>query len=136
MYFFYFKFNNIGTKLIFRKSFEANVCFCVVGAGLSMSSGIRTRYWTKEAVCVASIIGESPVQRYIASNLDRRVVTLRHPSKGGPVGTSSDDGIRRDPSRLRVVGLQRVEIVKDLSKKKTAIASYSALIHYRYIWEG
>ena len=62
---------------------------------------------------VASIIGESPVQRYIASNLDRRVVTLRHPSKGGPVGTSSDDGIRRDPSRLRVVGLQRVEIVKD-----------------------
>ena len=34
------------------------------------------------------------------------VVTLRHPSKGGPVGTSSDDGIRRDPSRLRVVGLK------------------------------
>ena len=85
---------------------------------------------------VPSIIGESPVQRYIASNLDRMVVTLRHPSNGGPVGTSSDDGIRRDPSRLRVVGLQRVEIVKDLSKKKTAIASYSALIHYRYIWEG
>ena len=36
----------------------------------------------------------------------RKVVTLRHPSKGGPVGTSSDDGIRRDPSRLRVVGLK------------------------------
>ena len=53
-----------------------------------------------------SIIGESPVQRYIASNLDRMVVTLRHPSNGGPVGTSSDDGIRRDPSRLRVVGLK------------------------------
>lgn len=34
------------------------------------------------------------------------VVTLRHPSKRGPVGTSSDDGIRRDPSRLRVVGLK------------------------------
>ena len=32
--------------------------------------------------------------------------TLRHPSKGGLVGTSSDDGIRRDPSRLRVVGLK------------------------------
>ena len=31
------------------------------------------------------------------------VVTFRHPSKGGPVGTSSDDGIRRDPSRLRVI---------------------------------
>ena len=30
---------------------------------------------------------------------------------------------------------ERVEIVKDLSKKKTAIASYSALIHCRYIWE-
>ena len=35
-----------------------------------------------------------------------QVVTLRHPSKGGSVGTSSDDGIRRDPSRLRVVGLK------------------------------
>ena len=34
------------------------------------------------------------------------VVTLHHPSKGGPVGSSSDNGIRRDPSRLRVVGLK------------------------------
>ena len=43
----------------------------------------------------------------ILSFSDRyKVVTLRHPSKGGPVGTSSDDGIRRDPSRLRVVGLK------------------------------
>ena len=35
-----------------------------------------------------------------------RVFTLRHPSKGGTVGTFSDDGIRGDPSRLRVVGLK------------------------------
>jgi len=40
------------------------------------------------------------------ANLTDAVVTLRHPSKGGPVETSSDDGIRRDPSRLRVVGLK------------------------------
>ena len=46
----------------------------------------------------------SPVPLF--SILLTRVVTLRHPSKGGPVGTSSDDGIRRDPSRLRVVGLK------------------------------
>ena len=40
------------------------------------------------------------------AKLEYSVVTLRHPSKGGSVGTSSDDGIRRDPSRLRVVGLK------------------------------
>ena len=31
---------------------------------------------------------------------------------------------------------RRVEIVDDLSKKKTAIANSSAQIHCRYIWEG
>ena len=31
---------------------------------------------------------------------------------------------------------RRVKIVKDLSKKKTAIVSYSELIHCSYIWEG
>ena len=31
---------------------------------------------------------------------------------------------------------QRVEIVDGLSKKKTAIANYSAIIRCRYIWEG
>ena len=39
---------------------------------------------------------------HIKKALSKRVVTLRHPSKGGPVGTSSDDGIRGNPSRLRI----------------------------------
>ena len=60
-----------------------------------------------DAFRLVSLIDALPTQwRESLKTCISTVVTLRHPSKGGPVETSSDDGIKRDPSRLRVVGLK------------------------------
>ena len=85
---------------------------CVVSRDLEWKNWFDKHFFPFSAFAIGFLSANQNTHRNKRSphvrlhEVNTAVVGLRHPSKGGPVGTTSDDGIRGHPSRLRVVGLK------------------------------